>query len=97
MTEHGAPLISLRWLKRGGLSDRGLCERLAPHPSFTWSMPSCASSSQAQRRCSSKGSSVDSPCALGESDVRGVVSVGMATPTESSDGLTTVRGVVETG
>lgn len=39
---------------------------------------------QAQRRWSSKGSSVDSSCALGGSGVRGVVSVGTATPIGSS-------------
>lgn len=46
---------------------------------------------KAQRRCSSKGSSVDSSRALGGSDdVRGVVSEGMTAPTGSSVGLTSV-------
>lgn len=52
--------------------------------------PSCTGRAvQAQRRCSSKGSSVDSSRVLGRSDdVRGMVSEGMTAPTGSSVGLT---------
>lgn len=50
---------------------------------------SCPGAVPAQRRCSSKGSSVDSSRALGGSDdVRGVVSEGTTAPTGSSVGLT---------